>query len=108
MTKFDQVIVVLFYRRYFEWFASLFNERWKRRIFGDDESEYKWETSIVDQMQTMINDENLNFRSSHDIYVLKDMLGKHFENIEVVNMHNGQDNNEEFFCEVMPNAIRTC
>ena len=32
--SFDEVIVVVFYRRHFEWFVSFFNECWKNRIFG--------------------------------------------------------------------------
>ena len=111
LKDFDQVVVVLFYRRYFEWLTSLINEQWKTRKFGD-EFEFKWETSIVDQIQTMMIDENLIFREyfggTHDVYVLNGMLRKHFENVEVVNMHNEKDNNEEFFCEVLPNANRTC
>ena len=41
-------------------------------------------------------------------YFLVDLLQKHFETVKVVNMHNGKDSNEEFLCEVMPHANRTC
>ena len=41
-------------------------------------------------------------------YFLVDMLKKHFENVEVVNMHDGKDSNEEVFCEIMPHANRIC
>ena len=37
-----------------------------------------------------------------------DRVKKHFENIEVVNMHNEKDNNEELYCDVIPNADHTC
>ena len=40
-------------------------------------------------------------------YFLVDMLKKHFENVEVVNMHDGKDSNEEVFCEIMPHTNRT-
>jgi hypothetical protein len=37
-----------------------------------------------------------------------DRVKKHFDHIEVVNMHNEKDNNEEFYCDVIPHATRTC
>ena len=116
-TTFDEVIIVVFYRRYFEWFVSLYNEFWKMRKFGKQD-EFKWETSIVDFIQMIVIEENFFYRDvASDILVMKemkhtyflvDMLKKHFETVEVVNMHDGKDSNEEFFCEVMPHANRTC
>ena len=51
----------------------------------------------------MLIDENLIFREyfggTHDVYVLKDMLRKNFEIVEVVNMRNEKENNEEFSSE---------
>eukprot|EP00957_Ditylum_brightwellii_P094412 7189226-Ditylum_brightwellii.AAC.1 len=46
---------------------------------------------------------------SKDTYTLVSVLGKHFVNVEVMNMHkDGKDNNEEFFCDVIPSASRAC
>ena len=107
LTRFDQAIVVVFYRRYFEWKVSVYNQRWKGRKFGEDE--FMWETSIVDYIEMMDEDYFKKKVSGVPLLtVLVDMLRKNFETLEMVNMHNGKDNNEEFFCEVMPNANRTC
>ena len=112
--SFDEVIVVVFYRRHFEWFVSFFNECWKNRIFGGNNFHYEnsilWFTEmfVINGIREFENDAKRHEEARHTFFIL-DMLKKHFENVKVVNMHDdGKDNNEEFFCEIMPHANRTC
>lgn len=99
---FDEVQIVLFYRRYFEWIVSMHNQVNKGALSR--------EVSIVDYVEkNLLEKEILEHDDAvRDIYTLVNELRKHFENIDVVNMYNGKDNNEEFFCDVLPNANRTC
>ena len=115
--KFDKVIVVVFYRRFFEWKISIFNEVHKDRKFGEH-VQNKWETSIVDHIERLYEEGKFSVVEHEGRQILKkgtmnthslvDRLRKNFENIRVVNMHDGKENDEEFFCEVIPNAKLTC
>jgi hypothetical protein len=103
LSIFDETIVAVFYRRYFEWLPSLDNQRKKSRKLNDGED--IWNNSILDFIQEGYDNQEIN---SKHAYYLVGRVEKHFENLELVNMHNKKDNNEELFCEVMPHADRTC
>lgn len=103
---YDEVIVCVFYRRYFEWFVSYWNERVKGRINTPTLDHWLWDHTIFKLL-------NNYYEKEMDIlppytYSIIQRLEENFDNIKVVNMHNGKDNNVQFFCEVIPNANHTC
>ena len=100
---FDETVVVVFYRRYFEWLASVDNQQRKTRKLKD--SEDVWNKSILSFIEDLYSRDEIKDKHT---YNLVGRVEKHFENLELVNMHNEKDNNEELFCEVMPHADRTC
>ena len=102
LSIFDEVKVALFYRRYFEWLPSLDNEVRKNRMLDNDQ---QWEGSIISFIEEGYANKEIDSKHTYSVF---DKTEKHFDHIELVNMHNGKDNNEELYCEVMPNADRTC
>jgi hypothetical protein len=112
LSIFDEAIVTVFYRRYFELLTTIVNQLRRRRSLaypreerGGFTIEDIWDFTIVDFVQQGYEQREVN--ALHAINVI-DRVKKHFDHIEVVNMHNEKDNNEEFFCEVLPHATRTC
>ena len=102
LSIFDEAIVAVFYRRYFEWLPSLDNELRKNRNFDVDQ---QWEGSIVSFIEEGYTNKEIDSKHTYNVV---DRVEKHFDHIELVNMLNEKDNNEELYCEVMPNADRTC
>ena len=94
--------MAVFYRRYFEWLPSLDNELRKHRYLNVD---HDWEGSIVSFIEEGYANQEIETKHTYNVV---DRVEKHFDHIELVNMHNEKDNNEELYCEVMPNADRTC
>jgi hypothetical protein len=101
MAIFDETIVALFYRRYFEWLPSMINQHRKNRSIPHEQE--NWNLTIVDFVQQSYQE-----REIHSLFNVFDRVKKYFDHIEVVNMHNEKNSNEEFFCEVIPNAKRAC
>ena len=104
---FDETLVTVFYRRYFEWIASVDNqERKDRRITdGGVHGEWLWQSSIVERVEAGYADREVDFTFSSSVV---ERAEKYFENISIVNMHTDGNFNEDFFCDVMPRADNIC
>ena len=107
LVVYDETIVSLFYRRFFEWLPSKDNQARKKRTYEDigGQRDLLWASSIVDIVQTAYE---LNEVDSTYIAPVIQRVEQHFDHIEVVNMHDDKDNNEVFFCQVIPHADHTC
>jgi len=97
LSHWDDTTIIVYYRRYYDWLGSLFNEGAKKRSLKQVE---KWEQNVVDFITN---------NTSHvpDMYTfpLVQRLEKEFDNVVLMNMH---DKSKDFFCDAMPYAHHTC
>jgi hypothetical protein len=96
-TAWDEIQIVVYYRRYYSWLHSLFFEKTKFRTMTGSQDEWHWNVT--------------SFRHNHrHVDALVDLLLDYFDNIQVINFHDdsvrGPD--ESFFCHAMPDANQTC
>jgi hypothetical protein len=105
LAHWQEVTIVIYYRRFFDWFISVYNEISKSRKITDT---VKWNTSIIDFATSHVGIYNAN--SSHYTPFVVDRLKTKFDNIVVANYHDKSEGelDESFFCNIMPNATHTC
>ncbi|KAL7526824.1 hypothetical protein ACHAWF_001923 [Thalassiosira exigua] len=102
LSRWDEVTIVVYYRRFYSWIGSVFNQIYKNRSLGDAD---RWDQPISSIMTELLDWKGYTVP-------LVERLRKRFENksILVLNYHvesiRGLD--ESFFCRAVPNAARTC
>ena len=124
LKSWDQVLVVVFYRRFFSWVSSLHNQMMKYRKWNDTNI---WDCSIRHFLSYALKDPAEDIGSSRnewsceplfrDILLdgytvdLVERLQPHFLNITVLNFHDDTKGGppENFFCNALPTVSRhTC
>eukprot|EP01082_Thalassiosira_pseudonana_P012313 g11053.t1 g11053 contig48:41235-42609(-) len=105
LAHWQEVTIVIYYRRFFDWFISVYNQISKSRKITDT---VKWNTSIIDFAESHVGIYNAN--SSQYTPFVVDRLKTKFDNIVVANYHDKSEGelDESFFCNIMPNATHTC
>jgi hypothetical protein len=105
----DHVIVVVYYRRFYSYSASLYNQMTKRRTWSSSENNNPiWERTILDFLHDKVmHADHQNF--GYTLPVVQ-RLQKRFRNIVVVNYHDNSYGglSESFYCHVLPNAQHAC
>lgn len=98
LSHWDEVIVIVYYRRFYDWIGSFYNQIVKSRTLSDEEL-----VRGIEFLKELI-------RSYHDKYVIDFVtsLSKTFRDIRVMNYHIQLDVVESFYCQALPNAKNSC
>ena len=100
LSHWDETTIVIFYRHYYDWIASLYNEQAKKRKFEDTN---KWESSVLDSA--------INFTENTSIMYISMLIARlkdTFRNIVVINFHGKNSPHQSLFCHPALNMIHTC
>ena len=102
LSPWDDVVIVIYYRRYYDYTISFYNQWVKERKLADTT---KWTASIVDAIIGIDKVIPLGYTTE-----VVSRVRKYFDNVVTINMHDDshRDNIEKFFCEAVPDAKRTC
>jgi hypothetical protein len=105
----DNVMIVIFYRRFYSYAASLYNQLTKERTWSSSENNQPmWDQTILDFLRDkVIHADRQNF--GYTVPVVQ-RLQKRFHNIVVVNYHDKSFGglSESFYCHILPNAQHSC
>jgi hypothetical protein len=96
LSQWDEVKIIIFYRRYYDWLLSSYGEAYRYEKVTDRQSILEF--LEMSHIRTHI----------HNPYP---RLKEHFENIEVVNYHERKSKGdllEYFYCHSLPDATHTC
>jgi len=97
LSVWDKIIIIIYYRRYYDRFQSAYSEYAKDCL--------KLLKQPVPIMEYYTNPEH-NLESTID---LVSRFKQHFNNVEVINYHEKNvDLGESFYCNAMPGATNTC
>lgn len=100
----DEVVIVVYYRRFYSWLASFYNQITKSRKWSEKE---KWEADILDFLR-----HRLERGEAHSGYTaqLLQRLRKRFSNIIVANFHDQSNGglSESFYCHQLPDTRHAC
>ncbi len=103
LSRWDEVTIIIYYRRFHSWIGSFYNQDTKYRKLADTDL---WERSIVDYVVDHIN--NPKLLDKYALALLQRVEGR-FDKVKVMNYHNKSASVEEsFFCDAMPHASHTC
>lgn len=98
LSNWDEVTIVVYYRRYYDWIVSVYNERNKNIAISLRQSMLEYLAPPIDHPPYITN--------------LIDLLTTKFNarKIVVKNMHEESQVNiaESFYCDAMPDATHTC
>jgi len=103
LSSWDDVIIIIYYRYFHDWFASKFNQQVKGRTLNDKE---KWGAeNFAVVMENMANHYQDRF-----VFDFASEIRKYFGDVRVMNYHDKFHGGsvESFFCHVLPNATKTC
>jgi hypothetical protein len=108
----ENITIVVYYRRYYDWIASYHSEVFRRSFTQDW---HIFQQNSTDRVRSsLLNDLAHNKVLLDDCrhkYVLSVIprYKKYFSNVVVVNMHDqSMDLSERFYCELVPHASKTC
>ena len=112
-SRWDEIIIVVYYRRFYDWLASLYNQIYKRTGKGNNVL-----TASAKRENESINDFlALNIREPSSTkptftYFLVERLQEHFHKNQILVMNFNDKSmggvDESFYCHAMPNAPNTC
>mmetsp|Transcript_412 Transcript_412/g.989 ORF Transcript_412/g.989 Transcript_412/m.989 type:complete len:443 (+) Transcript_412:85-1413(+) len=110
LAHWEEITIVIYYRRLHEYLASLYNEILKARTFEDNADQWRWDTSIVDCVAEYVSGDSEWYPSYTTRLIERLETNFNSDNIVVMNYHDksGGDMNELFFCNVMADATHTC
>jgi len=103
-----KVTVVVFYRRYFDWLPSSFNQITKKRMLKDSQL---WETSIVDFIESNVDHVRPIYTTELVNRLMKEST---FDNVVIMNYHEGGRSADRrgpdlsLFCNEALNMTHTC
>ena len=103
-----KVTIVVFYRRYFDWLPSLFNQITKKRMLKDSQL---WETSIVDFIESNVDHVRPIYTTELVNRLMKEST---FDNVVIMNYHEGGHSADRrgpdlsLFCNEALNMTHTC
>lgn len=100
LSQWDDVTIVVYYRHYYSWIASLYNQKTKNKSIK--RGTYK---SVQDFIATEMN----SFTNKYAVKLVE-RLGAKFDDIIVMNMHDPSKGSpaESFFCHSVPHFSHTC
>ena len=94
----DRVRIVVYYRRFYDWTFSIYDERMKKYPIGT--------------LIPAFHDMNEFFDSTGEIKYSMQVFQRYknfFDDVIIVNMHDpSKDLTEAFYCDAMPHAEHTC
>merc|ERR1719215_145118 len=95
LSQWDDAVIIVYYRRFYSWIASVYNQRYKKHIGN--------RPSVIDFVESYID------KFDDPTYTMGTVnhLKEHFSNIVVQNYHSG-DSLQSFYCDAMPNANHMC
>ena len=98
-SRWDEVVIIIYYRRLYDYLGSMYNQMVKGSFQNNLE--------FVNGMDFL---ESSIIRKLRNNYVIEFVtsLNKIFRDVRVENYHNHPDIVESFFCDVLPNAKNTC
>lgn len=103
----NNVVIVMYYRRYYDWLYSSWNQNQKILSIPERKSfvQYMNEVEIMGGQKL----ENM-FSNGHYTYGLVSRWKVYFTNVQVYNVHDERDvsNTQKFYCNAMINAYETC
>ena len=103
LSHWDEVVIVIYYRRFHQWLASDINQKRKFRKLLD-KSPIMWEFSMAQNIQLLLGDPLVDDRYTTG---LSRRLRENFDNVVVTNYHD-KSPDESFYCHALPGATRTC
>ena len=104
LSRWPIVTIIVYYRRYYDWSRSLFNQQNKYclNLYNDDDISRLSKRSIVNFLT------NRNKDGRYTLQVLQ-RYAEHFDNVKVVNFHDkSKDLAESFYCDHMTGANNMC
>ena len=121
LKQWDETYIVVYYRRFYSWFASYYNQWVKDRKWSDQEQS-KWNNPLNTYLHKRIEGGYLPDATASDLSLIDNEYSKkfaipllerlrpHFPNIVVVDYHDKEkgDSSESFYCHAMPSARHTC
>ena len=114
LSPWQNVTIVVSYRRYYEWLISYHNELSKKvkfDVFRANATE-KLRPSILD----FLSNSNINimdkYASQQHAFPVAKRFQRYFQNVVIMNLHDrsqgSQDFSKLFYCNVIPHAPRAC
>lgn len=106
LSSWSDVVVVVYYRHFFSWIGSLYNQQTKNSLRADYiNNEYRSLDEFVETAMKSSTGINKGF-SANTVKRAKEV----FDNVVVMNMHDKSmgDATESFYCHAIPNANHTC
>lgn len=103
LSDWDSTTIIVYYRRYYDWIHSLYNQHIKYRTL---KRPGQWRTSLADYLEKSVRGGGFDYAYTARLVT---RLRKYFENITIVNLHDkSKEFSEHFFCDAMPGAKNTC
>lgn len=101
LSQWKHTKIVVYYRHYFDYLRSKYNQGVKKRKFDDEKA---FETNLLLYLTRFAN-----LRYPYFTVPLVHRLRDHFDDIVVVDYHDQSKNLvEAFYCDVLPGASNTC
>lgn len=99
---YDTIIIVVYYRRFYDWLYSQWNQLNKILPVQQRYPFTKWMSSIEKIQQ--------KYSENHYTYAIVPRWSQYFTNVKVYNIHDQYHHNvlEMFYCQAMPDAFYTC
>ncbi len=114
LSHWDDATIIIYYRRYYSWIVSVYNQVTKSRKFGDKTANNidKWEKSILEFIvEQCINDTESGFTLLNQYTTtVFEKVKRRFDNVVVLDYHNEnvRGSEESLFCDAMQNMTHTC
>jgi len=110
LSQWDDVTVIIYYRRYYSWLASNHNQKIKDRTLKDGAE--KWDLTINDYIARHLSCDGTDYHCesyAYTYFVVK-RVKNYFDNIVIMNMHDESkgESSESMFCHAIPDANQTC
>ena len=112
LSQWDKITIVIYYRRFYDWLPSVYNQLIKQRTLGEiqliDYISDPWNSSIIDFITDILNGDPVSF--GYTVPLLERVEEESgIDNIAVMNFHDASvDLAEGLFCHPLLNAPHTC
>ena len=108
LSNWDEVVVIVYHRRFYSWVASVYNQMYKGRehVMRGDRANMTIVDFIEHRIAEPMHTNNINYS-----YFLLERIKEHFgNNIVIMDYHDQSkgSSDKSFFCHALPNATTTC
>ena len=105
-SNWNEVVIIIYYRRFHDWVGSSYNEDYKHRTFTNSHM-HMWGNDINEIIDHYVSDPRANARYTLGLVA---RINEVFDNVVVVDMldENFKGPDESFFCHALPYATNTC